>query len=84
MTIAVDFFNSGNVWIQSAHRGCKWSIGGKQRKITNIKIFTFCQIPGHIAQLVMCLATDACPTADPGVTSLIPVQSHTFVEFDHE
>ena len=23
-------------------------------------------------------------TADPGVTSLIPALSHTFVEFDHE
>ena len=31
-----------------------------------------------------CLATDACLTADPGVASLIPVQSQTFVEIDHE
>ena len=31
-----------------------------------------------------CLATDACRTADPGVASLIPVRSHTFVEIDHE
>ena len=28
--------------------------------------------------------TDACLTADPGVTSLIPVRSHTLVEIDHE
>ena len=28
--------------------------------------------------------TDACLTADPGVTSLIPAQSHTFVEIDHD
>ena len=32
----------------------------------------------------MCLATDVCLTADPGVASLIPARSHTFVEFDHE
>ena len=40
--------------------------------------------PGHVAQLVTCLATDACLTADPGVASLIPVRSHTFVEIDNE
>ena len=40
--------------------------------------------PGRVAQSVTCLATDACLTADPGVTSSIPVQSHTFVEIDHE
>ena len=40
--------------------------------------------PGHVAQSVTCLATDACLTADPGVASSIPVQSHTFVEIDHE
>ena len=35
-------------------------------------------------QSVTCLATDACLTADPGVASLIPARSHTFVEIDHE
>ena len=35
-------------------------------------------------QLVTCLATDACLTADPGVASWIPARSHTFVEIDHE
>ena len=40
--------------------------------------------PWHVAQLVTCLATDACLTADPGVASSIPVRSHTFVEIDHE
>ena len=40
------------------------------------------KIPGRVAQLVTCLATDACPTADPGVASSIPVRSHTFVEID--
>ena len=33
---------------------------------------------------VMCLATDACLTADPGVASSIPARYHTFVEIDHE
>ena len=30
------------------------------------------------------MATDASLTADPGVASLIPAGSHTFVEIDHE
>ena len=41
-------------------------------------------VPGRIAQSVTCLATDASLTADPGVASLIPARSHTFVETDHE
>ena len=41
----------------------------------NMHIFIW---PGRVAQSVTCL------TADPGVTSLIPVRSHTFVEIDHE
>ena len=40
--------------------------------------------PGRIAQSVTCLATDTCLTADPGVASSIPAQSHTFFEIDHE
>ena len=44
----------------------------------------YCSLPGRVAQSVTCLATDACLTADPGVTSSIPVRSHTFVEIDHE
>ena len=40
--------------------------------------------PGRLAQLVTCLATDACLTADPGVASSIPARSHTFVKIDHE
>ena len=36
------------------------------------------------SQSVTCLATDASLTADPGVTSLIPARSHTFVEIDHK
>ena len=42
-----------------------------------------CQL-GRIAQSVMCLATDACLTADPGVASLIQAPFHTLVEIDHE
>ena len=42
------------------------------------------RLPGRIAQSVTCLATDTCLTADPGVASSIPAQSHTFVEIDHE
>ena len=38
----------------------------------------------RVAQSVMCLATDASLTADPGVASSIPARSHTFVEIDHE
>ena len=41
-------------------------------------------MPGHVAQTVMCLATDASLTADPAIGSLILAQSHTFVEIDHE
>ena len=41
-------------------------------------------LPGRIAQSVTCLATDESLTADPGVTSLIPARSLTFVEIDHE
>ena len=37
-----------------------------------------------VGKSVTCLATDACLTADPGVANSIPVQSHTFVEIDHE
>ena len=32
----------------------------------------------------MCLATDACLIADPGVTSLIPALSNALVEIDLE
>ena len=41
-------------------------------------------IPGRVAQSVTCLVTDAKLTADPGVASLIPARSHTFVEIDDE
>ena len=53
---------------------------------SNIESKTFLSFiqPGSVAQSVTCLATDASLTADPGVVSLIPVWSHTFVEIDHE
>ena len=50
-------------------------------------VVLYCQnldIPGRVAQSVACLATDACLTADPGVTSLILARSHTFMEIDHD
>ena len=46
--------------------------------------FIYFKLLGRLAQSVMCLATDASLTADPGVASLIPVWSHTFVEIDNE
>ena len=46
--------------------------------------FLFFFTPGHVAQSVACLATDASLTADPGVASSILARSHTFVEIDHE
>ena len=50
------------------HRYCKCS------KISNTFLFFS---PGCVAQLVTCLATDACLTADPGVASSIPARYHT-------
>ena len=41
-------------------------------------------IRGHVAQSVMCLATDGSLTADQGVASLILARAHTFLEIDHE
>ena len=40
--------------------------------------------PVRLEQSVMCLATDASLTADPGIASSISARSHTFVEIDHE
>ena len=41
-------------------------------------------IPVCVAQSVICLATDASLTADPGVASSILARSHIFVVIDHE
>ena len=38
------------------------------------------KLAGCVAQSVTCLATDASLTTDPGVMSLIPAWSHTFVD----
>ena len=38
---------------------------------------------GRVAQTVTCLTTDVSLTADPGVPSSIPAQSHTLVEIDY-
>ena len=49
------------------------------RQRETIYIFFTKLIPGRVAQLVTCLATDTSLTACPGVGSLIP-----FVDIDHE
>ena len=50
----------------------------------NLTISPPVMIPGCVAQSVKCLATDTSLTADPGVGSLIPAWSRTFLEIDHE
>ena len=47
-------------------------------------LFTDICVVGRVAQSIACLTTDARPTADLGVASLIAARSHTFVEIDHE
>ena len=42
------------------------------------------QLPGRVAQSVMCLTADTCLTADPRVASWIPARFNTFVVADHE
>ena len=59
------------LWFQVINLG--WSI-----------VYTEGVTLGCVAQLVTCLATDACLTADPGVASSIQTRSHTFVEVGHE
>ena len=60
-----------------------WSGGGSAHAHSAQTVNVY--VPGRVAQSVTCLATDACLTADPGVTSSIPARSHTFVvEIDHE
>ena len=39
---------------------------------------------GHLAQSVTCLTTNACLTADSGITSLIPSPFPYFRGIDHE
>ena len=46
-------------------------------KLSCITEFTY-NIPGHVAQSVMCLTTDL------GIARLIPAWYHTFMEIDHE
>ena len=41
-------------------------------------------LPGLIAQSVLCLAAYTCLTADPGLESSIPARSNAFLEIDHE
>ena len=70
--------------LQGSPSGCIQSLIVQRKRLNmSIAMHSAC-LPGRVAQLVTCLATDACLTADPGVASLIPVRSHTFVEIDHE
>ena len=43
-----------------------------------------CHILGCLGQLETCLAEETCLTADPGVASLIPAWSQTFMDVNHE
>ena len=61
-----------------------WKLNAMQYGKINVSRHLSFVIPGRVAQPVTCLATDASPTADPGVASSIPAWSHTFVEIDHE
>ena len=68
---------------------CNYNILGVREfsctmQIRNRVVFDRCKssLPGCIAQLVMCLTTDARLTADSGVASLITAGSHTYVEID--
>ena len=61
--------------------------GGEGVQANPLNSFWICHcaiIWGRVAQSVTCVATDASLTADLGVASLIPAQSHTSVEIDHE
>ena len=60
-----------------------WQMSFNPIKCVLLRISTEKKI-GRVAQLVTSLATGACLTADPGVASSIPAQSHTLVEIDHE
>ena len=52
--------------------------------VSDKKIVSGFSLPGLIVQSVTCQATDARLTADQGVASSIPAQSHTIVEIDYE
>ena len=57
--------------------GMYW-LGDKSVQIfSNDSILQSIQLPGPIAQSIVCLI------ADPGVMSLNPAQPHTFMEIDH-
>ena len=80
------FLIQNMMWILNEHPKYMFKLIGKKiitiLRSNNVLIWT--NILGRVAQSVTCLATDACLTADPGVASLIPARSHTFVEIDHE
>ena len=63
-----------------------WDTKHQNKQIIHLSLshFEACWVPGRVGQSVMCLAIDACLTADSGVASLIRARSHTFMEIDHE
>ena len=65
---------------------CKWV--SRLKYIAQVSTFNFqiycMRVWGRVAQSVTCLSIDVSLTADPGVSSLIPARSHTFVEIDSE
>ena len=67
--------------VKYSGRKKKWHFANNFVKLRKIVLILR---PGRVAQSVTCLATDASLSADPGVMSLIPARSHTFVEIDHE
>ena len=76
-------------WQKNCWLGHKESNQTKSRSdiipfITWRRVWEWYNTMGHVAQSVMCLATDASLTADPEVASSILTRSHTFVEIDHK
>ena len=71
-----------NTFYDIAH--CLYDAALLTRCHTQHALCPYIDLPGRVAQSVTCLVTDAKLTADPGVASLIPARSHTFVEIDHE
>ena len=87
-------FRRYNVWVLCEHNSSysrsvvvgssHWFVGSLSLVLILLCITIILMIASCIVQLVTCLATDACMTADPGIVSSIPTRSQTFVEIDHE
>ena len=78
MNLSERGFNFGDISIQGI-------CGKDMTKFSELKLiltnpFKQYFTPGHIAQSVTCLATDASLTADPGVASSIQAWSQTVMD----